>query len=224
MNINVSSSTNDFTTALFDLRPVWHVKGRSIIRARDTNVIRCITRRHLYRNHRNRIVQSPFHVFPHVDHPHLVSNFISLSLVSRSLDIYIRYHCDIRNSISFFEYFHRIEDNQLSYISFNKNPIKSWFLYGEKITKKYSEIDSTREREEGKKRCDRYTDSVVRIANGLCIVYIFGAWWAAALRPPLRRSSCGCIKAAGGCGSRGSAWNKVFVLRGEERGRGHWRG
>lgn len=58
MNINVSSSTNDFTTALFDLRPVWHVKGRSIIRARDTNVIRCSTQRHLYRNHRNRTVQS----------------------------------------------------------------------------------------------------------------------------------------------------------------------
>lgn len=90
MNINVSSSTNDFTTALFDLRPVWHVKGRSIIRARDTNVIRCITRRHLYRNHRNRIVQSPFHVFPHVDHPHLVSNFISLSRIS-----FVRYIYDI---------------------------------------------------------------------------------------------------------------------------------
>ena len=87
---NVSSSTNDFTTALFDLRPVWHVKGRSIIRARDTNVIRCITRRHLYRNHRNRIVQSPFHVFPHVDHPHLVSNFISLSRIS-----FVRYIYDI---------------------------------------------------------------------------------------------------------------------------------
>lgn len=54
---------------LFDLRPVWHVKGRSIIRARDTNVIRCITRHSASVLDRNKVDQSRhfyfFFIFPH---------------------------------------------------------------------------------------------------------------------------------------------------------------